>query len=299
MLSILIPVYNINCSILVDDLLNQLPDELTYEIICIDDASTLSYTNTSKFINHPRVSHFKQEVNLGRSSIRNLLVEKSNYDWLLFLDADTLPVKSDFIQKYIDSTIIYPETKVFYGGINYRANDLNASNQLRYKFGLNRESISVEKRSKTPYLSLLMSNTFIHKSVFDKIQFNPLIKKYGHEDAVFSNDLCKKEVAVKHIENPIYHTGVEPNTVFLNKTKIAVENLLHLHQLGILDPQINKLLLFFFKIKPYKVTTILASVYAKFGTYLENKLNNKNPSLFLFDFYRLSYLCYLYHQKKQ
>ncbi len=299
MLSVLIPVYNIDCSVLVEDLLLKLNDEIPYEIICIDDASTMDLINFTKIKNNPNVKHFRQETNLGRSSIRNLLVEKSKYPWLLFLDADTLPVRTDFIQKYVDAIQINPDFNIFFGGIQYRSNDLNDSNHLRYRYGMERESNSVEKRNKTPHLSMLMSNTLVHRSIFEKVQLNPIIKKYGHEDAVFSYDLYKKGYKVKHIDNPIYHTGIESNDIFLEKTKIAVENLLNLYELGILNPKVNKLLQTFLQLKSYGITSILSKIYQHLGSRFENKLNKENPSLFLFDMCRLSYLSFLYHSKKQ
>jgi len=297
-LSILIPIYNFDCTTLVENLLIKINESVEYEIICIDDCSTESNPGLENLATKKNVVLIKLETNLGRSSIRNLLVEKSKYPWLLFLDADILPVQSTFIENYIDAISEYPGIKVFFGGIKYREIDMQNNNHLRYKYGINRESNQVDKRRKTPHLSMLMSNTILHRSVFDVVQLNPTIKKYGHEDAVFSYDLYKKGYYVKHIHNPVFHTGIETNIVFIEKTKVAVENLLNLYELGILNPKVNKLLQTFLKIKRFGFSRTFAMIYNKFGLKMEQKLDHDNPSLFIFDLFRLSYLCAIYHQKK-
>lgn len=296
MLSVLIPVYNIDCSALIKSLLEQLQDTVAYEIICIDDASTVKLNYPDSLKNHPNVKMISQEVNLGRSMIRNLLVEKASYDWFLFLDADTLPVSSNFIKNYIEAT--KEQQKIYFGGIKYRAEDINAHNHLRYKYGTERESLSLEVRQKSPYLTMLLSNTLIHKSVFESVKLHKNILKYGHEDAVFSHDLCKKGFEIKHIDNPVFHTGVETNAVFMEKTKVAVENLLHLYHSGIISPKANRLLKIFIRQKNTGVSYLLSFFYKMFGKRLENLNDRKNPSLFIFDMCRLSYICFLHHQKR-
>jgi glycosyltransferase involved in cell wall biosynthesis len=298
-LSVLIPVYNIDCSILVDALLKQFHKaKIEYEIICMDDASTMEIKSKVHLEKNPKVKLNKQEKNLGRSSIRNLLADTAQYEWLLFIDADTYPSSDLYIQNYIKK-IKEPDAKpVVFGGIDYRLFDLTSDNYLRYKYGTEREKIPVDKRNKKPYLTMLLSNTLIQKSVFDKVKLNSNIKKYGHEDAVFSYDLFTNAIEVTHINNPVYHTGIENNDVFLDKTKVAVENLLHLHQLGIIDPKVNKLLKVFIQSKRLGITFMLAQLYKVFGKKLEHFINNQNPSLTIFDFCRLSYMSYLYHYHK-
>ncbi len=136
-----------------------------------------------------------------------------------------------------------------------------------------------------------MSNTLVHKSVFTKVQFSSQIKEYGHEDAVFSYDLYHADIAVTHLDNPVYHTGIEDNSIFIHKSKTAVENLWNLYQKGLINPEINKLLKWYFKLKFWRIDTILSFIYSRFHLSIEKSLSKKNPSLFIFDLYRLSYLC--------
>lgn len=299
MLSILIPVYNINCFPLVESLVRQLdPLEIDYEIRCVDDASTITFEDHLSFEKWGKVSYTILKKNIGRSRIRNLLASKAAYNWLLFLDADTLPTHDGFVSKYITIINSNPQEKVFSGGLAYREKDLTNTNHLRYKYGKSRESIPVEKREKEPYTSLLMSNTLVKKSVFERVQFNDKINLYGHEDAVFSYDLYGASIPIKHIDNAVYHTGLESNKVFIKKSKIAVKNLRYLYLQGLIHPEINRLLKYYTKARFFFLLSLFSSLYKRFYTSFEKKLSDENPSLALFDIYRFSYLCYLSKMEK-
>lgn len=279
-----------------DALLKQLHKaKIPFEIICMDDASTSEIQPKHNLKKHPELKFLKQEINLGRSAIRNLLVENAQFEWVLFLDADTFPSSELYIKNYLENIKSSEPNLIVFGGIDYRLVDLTSDNYLRYKYGTEREKIPVDKRNKKPYLTMLLSNTLLHKSIFDKVKLNANIKKYGHEDAVFSYDLFTNGFEVKHINNPVYHTGIENNDIFLEKTKIAVENLLLLHKMGIISPKVNKLLKVFLRTKATGLSFVLAHFYKFFGEKLEKLNNNQNPSLTIFDFCRLNYMCYLYH----
>ena len=42
------------------------------------------------------------QKNIGRINNRLLLAEKSQYEWLIFLDVDTLPNEDNFLKNYIE-----------------------------------------------------------------------------------------------------------------------------------------------------------------------------------------------------
>jgi len=283
----------------VNSLVQQLEKVSTnYEIICLDDASTQTFKTHAQIEQMDGVSYLKLKENIGRSRIRNKLSSKAKYDWLLFLDADTLPVHANYIPNYIDTIKDSPKEQVFSGGLAYRLEDLTPTSHLRFKYGQARESLSVEKRRKEPFMTLLMSNTLLKKDVFSKVQFNDKITLYGHEDAVFSYELFEASIKIKHIDNPVYHTGLESNEAFIKKTRTAVKNLWYLYLQGLMHPEVNRLLKFYTKAKQYFLVAFFSKLYLKFQDYFEQKLSKKNPSLALFDLYRFSYLCHLSKTEK-
>ena len=90
MLSILIPVFNYDVRAFVKCLSDQsVALEVSVEIICLDDASAATFQAlNAEVASLPNVEYSVSEVNLGRSAIRNAMVEKAQFEHLLFLDCD-------------------------------------------------------------------------------------------------------------------------------------------------------------------------------------------------------------------
>ena len=75
--------------------------------------------------------------NLGRSRIRNWLGKAAYFEYLLFLDGDSVIKSKDFIKKYIDHAI---EDTVIYGGRNYQPNKPKSKKKiLHWKYGSKKE----------------------------------------------------------------------------------------------------------------------------------------------------------------
>jgi glycosyltransferase involved in cell wall biosynthesis len=291
MLSVLIPIYNFNTTELVASIHQQLKlGSIEFEIICVCDASTkfnLENETIKKFSNTELISLKK---NIGRSKIRNLLVAKSNYDWLLFLDADVFPKKDLFVKRYLDCISNNGE-KVFCGGIIYKTEKPDNNKMLRWVYGKNREEISVNIRSERPYQYVSGANFLINKSIFEFIKFNEEIIEYGYEDVLFIEDLKNSNIEISHLENPVFHLGIESNLVFLNKTKEGVENLLYISSNNILKGDNLKLLKTFEILKKCNLNLVFSKVFLIFQKSIEQNLLSKKPSLFLFDIFKLGYLC--------
>ena len=161
MLSILIPIYNFAVKELVNGLSSQAQDlNIPFEILCVDDNSK----NTSKLNDGlekiGKVNYQLNKKNIGRSAIRNLLTDKAQYDYLLFLDCD-VRIGDNFIKKYID---FKHESEVIVGGVSYTEYEqLEKSKQLRWKYGRHREERKAHFRNQKPYASFSACNLFINK----------------------------------------------------------------------------------------------------------------------------------------
>lgn len=292
MLSILIPTYNYNVVPLVLELQKQcLECKIAFEIIVIDDDSKL-FTTENQEINSLKNCRFeKLEKNIGRSAIRNLLSKKAAFDHLLFLDADTIPIHNNFISNYISQ--INEDEKVVYGGIEYQKNKPQKAQILRWIYGNAREALSVEKRKENPYLSLLSLNFLIHKNIFKKVVFNENIPNLRHEDTLFSYNLMQKNVPIIHIDNPVCHLGLDDFEVAIrkeNESLVALKHLIDTELLAVDYVRISKLIR---KIKKVKLIPIFAVFHKIMRLVFLKNLASSNPSLFIFDLYRLSYLCQL------
>ena len=290
MLSILIPTYNYNVFQLVSELNNQCEKAgIKYEIIVQDDASKSELNIENEKINAiSNCSFFINNENLGRGKNRNSLFEKSKFDFILFLDSDTMPVLDKFITKYINASIDY---KVVYGGLQYQEQKPEKPQLLRWVYGKKREALTLNERIKNPNKTALTSNFLIDRTIFLYNKFDNEITKYGYEDYLFFLNLEKKDISVHHIENTVIHLGLESSDEFLNKTKVALENLNNLYSIGLLSFNDNRILSIYTKLKKIKLVTFFSFIYANFNFLFRKNLTSSNPSLFIFDVYKLSYFC--------
>ncbi|WP_163516610.1 glycosyltransferase family 2 protein [Gelidibacter japonicus] len=297
MISVLIPVYNYNIIPLVKDLHRQLTEAgIVFEILAHDDGSTnQAIIESNQSINNLEyTSYHILNQNIGRSAVRNLLAKDASFEWLLFLDADVLPKNRNFIPKYLRS--IKVNSEVIYGGILYSEEKPDQTNLLRWIYGNKREVLSSEERNKNTYIAFLTLNFLIHKSVFSKVSFNENIPNLRHEDTLFSYNLKLKNINVEHIENPTYHLGLEDSKQFLKKSMESVDALFLLLKQGLIPEDYTKISRIFFKLKRLGLHYVLAIIYKLFRNNFKRNLLSSKPSLFIFDFCRLGYLCTLYIQ---
>ncbi|MDD4148952.1 MAG: hypothetical protein PHE33_02875 [Bacteroidales bacterium] len=157
-------------------------------------------------------------------------------------------------------------------------------------------------REKNPNKSFTTNNFLISKSVFDKIKFREFLKGYGHEDSLFGFELKQHNYIIFHIDNPVLHCGLENNEIFLSKTCKALENLILIqnnHEVNSAFINEVKLVKTYHKIKKCKLKFLIGFMFYTFEKPIKNHLiKSTNPSLFLFDFYKLAYYSKLKNQVK-
>lgn len=292
MVSLLIPTYNYDVVSLVKSLYKQLKkQEISFEIICFDNGSKSKVNLKNEQINDLDYCVFVSlKKNGGRSKIRNLLADKAAYDWLLFLDADVLPVSEKFIKIYLDS-IRKENQNVVYGGLKYVDNTPPDDEMLRWVYGKDREEIPLKERVLSPDMHFASANFLIEKSLFQQIKFDESLVEYGHEDTLLALNLKKKKIPIHQIDNPVYHLGLDKSKLFIVKTKKSIENLMYLQnqqKIGIKD---NRLLKRLDHLKKMKLNYLFSFLFKKLSRKMEHNLCSKRPSIFIYDLYKLGYIC--------
>ena len=288
MLSILIPTYNYEVYELVKVLNKQAQDaKIEFEIIVLDDGSQKFQTENNKINEFQFCTYEILKVNIGRSAIRNLLAKKAAFDNLLFLDSDTIPINTNFISNYLLQ--ITKQEKIVSGGILYPELKPKKNQLLRWKYGNSREALSVKVRNERPYLRLLTLNFMIQKSVFEKVSFNEKIPNLRHEDTLFSYNLKQQNILVEHIENPVYHNGLDDFEVAIKKENESLVALKYLVENQLIPYDYISLSKLFYTLKKIKLVFLLKVFYKTTKPILLKNLASKNPSLFIFDLYRLGY----------
>ena len=292
MLSILIPTFNYDITALVAEVHKQSKScNIPFEILVFDDASTdLEVRKNNASINALKnTSYTILKSNIGRSAIRNKLAKSAQYSWLLFLDADVIPVNNHFVLNYVNS--LSDSKPIIYGGISYKEERPNQSQLLRWVYGKKREALNSGIRKKDIYVSFLTLNFIIRKDTFEKASFNENIPNLRYEDTLFSYDLKRKKIPITHIENPVCHLGLESSKIFLNKSKESLDALnLFLNQ-KLIDHKYMKISRVKNRLQKFKLDLLLSTIYPLLKKRFEKNLLSNTPSLFIFDLYRLSYLC--------
>ena len=284
MLSILIPVYNINCVSLVKKLHEMaLLTKIPFEILLADDASCEEVREENRVLNVLKGCHMLElEENHGPAFVRNYLGEQACYPYLLFLDTDTRPVEAEFLSTYLN----HVGEHVVCGGFSYKKVE---GAVLRYKYGMQVEAQPATERNKQPYQRFISMNFLIPRKIFLSVRFDETFH-LGYEDTAFGRRLEAAGVPVLHIENPVWHLVEEDTSAFLAKTRRSVKNLLGYEQE--LLPYV-RLLRWYNGVKRFHAVALTAFIFRMSESLLEKNLTGKHPSLRLFAFYKLGYFCRL------
>lgn len=287
-LSICIPVYNFDVRELVFDLKKEIDSrKIDAEIILIDDASDAVFKSINKELQEQVSKLVFLKENIGRARIRNLFLQYSSGEYLLFLDCDVKIATETFLWNYISEINKQPDLELLYGSF---AIDPQYASTLRNKYSVKRE---IFFGSRSYDFSLFKTvNFIISKRILEKFPFNETLTEYGYEDFVFAKLLEQNKIKFLAMTNPVIHVDDASNAVFLRKAEIGMESLFRLSK----DPRNSA---FIKDVKVYKAAVILKrlrliplflSVYKVFERKIRANLLSKDPNLWCFDFYKLAVL---------
>jgi glycosyltransferase involved in cell wall biosynthesis len=289
-LSILVPTYNYDCTQLVRDLHAQAEClAIEYEIIVADDASPISaIKGKNRAINDILHCRFVElPENVGRARIRNRLADEAQGEWLLFMDADAEVISNTFIADYLR----HSDADVVCGGLCHAEVLSSPEVSLRYAYEKRADKKRAARyRAKNPFGQFTPFNFMIRRSVFQDIRFDESIVGYGHEDTLFGIMLERRGVAMRHIDNPLRHVGLERNELFLEKTRSALRNL------ALLEDAMqgySSLLKLYGVLRGLRLDGCVARWFVRREALLTHRLMSPAPSLPLFFAYKLGYYCSL------
>ncbi len=291
MLSILIAIYNLDVRELVTNLDQQCrASGIKYELLCFDDHSRSSFHHLNASLHQLRSVRYKRfAANQGRAQLRNALGRDAAFPYLLFIDGDSRVVADDYISNYLSHL---DEQLVLVGKTVYQRQPPEEPDwQLRWLYGRRREQTAAAERQKAPYQSFKTHHFVIPKSIFLRIEFDGSLERYGHEDTLFGLQLQSRQIAIKHLDNPLEHTGLDSTRDFLNKSKAAVKNLYRLSKSK--EHFSSRLLQKHKQLKSLRLSGAVGNLYPILAKPLEAHLQSRHPMIGLFDLYKLTYLCWL------
>ncbi|MDR0795626.1 MAG: glycosyltransferase [Tannerella sp.] len=295
MLSICIPIYNFN----VTELVKSLYDEaetlcIEYEIILSDNASQANFRQENALLAAlPNVHYFQSEINMERAGNRNFLFKTAQFPFILFMDCDSKVAKKDYIKDFLPFCV--PGIVCLGGRVYDREKPKDSKHIFHWKVGRSRESKPAEMRSKRPNNSFMSCNFLIDQNIFNIVTFDERLQGYCNEDTLFGIELKKKGITITHIDNPLYHIGLEKAEVFLSKIEEGLRNYHKINYLYNNDPifiESCKILSVESRLKKWHLAKLFKFLFLILRKRMYRNLVGKNPSLFVYDLYKLGYLCY-------
>lgn len=296
MLSVLVPIYNRDVRTLVQGLEKQLAESgIPYEIILTDDCSTDEYRMlNSSLRNIQHLIYIDNDINMGRAKVRNFLAEQAQNPYLLFIDCDATIIDGQYVRRYLSAIEKMKKFDEFVinGGVAYRNEKPESEYHLRWLYGRRCEQTPASRRNLRPYHHFTPFNVVITKKTFQHIWFDELLTTYGNEDTLFGYQLKADNIPYLHIDNQLYHDGLDSNKDYLRKVEVAIDNLEYIVNRNDNDAfylEDNLLLRTYHRCKHLGLKKPLVFIFKTSGRKMQRKLFKK-PNLVLLDLYKLTYL---------
>jgi len=230
-LSVIIPVYNWDVTLLVEALAREIVSANLYneiEIVIADDCSSREYRekNQQEINKHSFCRYYEQKKRGGRSVVRNFLVKQTKHPFVLMLDADMLPDKENFLSEYRQQISL--NQKIICGGYSYKKRILQGREYDFYYYkGKKTEEISAKERNETPWRYLFTGNVLVHRDVLDKIGFDENFVNYGYEDIEWGIRLSCN-YPIHHVDNTCSHLGLIQKNKAFARMRSSIPNFLRL-----------------------------------------------------------------------
>lgn len=285
MLSILIPVKDYDCHLLIEALHKQGEQlGLPYEILVGEDGTATNNLVLNAIADSlPHCRRIKREQNIGRARMRNLLAEEAAQPCLVFIDSDAVVEKNDFLACYAAAL---NECDVVCGGLYHAEEPPREGCSLRFRYEKEADKRrDAATRNKAPHARFSTFNFAIKKEIFNAIGFDDSITRYGHEDTLFGKELERRGIAVMHIENRLLHSGIEDNATYLSKVELSLATLAEIKVKICSTPLIAAAE----RLDRLHLTPLFMLGWRCCRKILKKNLLGETPSLTLFNIYKLGF----------
>ncbi len=308
-ISVLIPVYNYDCTLYVRGLVAQLEALMAeeadrgmgYEVLLLDDASTDTETlHANRALNRlPHTQYIEATTNRGRALGLNLLLDRAQYQYVLVTDADAAIVSPHYLSTYWDHRT---EAPVLVGGLTSAIPEL-AGHELRYRYEKHAEEERRRRFAHTRrvdadavYHHFSTFNLWMDRRVTASYRFDERCEEYGYEDALFGLTLRERGVPARYIDNPLAHLGIDSNRSFLEKTEASLRTLSRLTGLMQASAGTSRL---WQRLCGMGMGSLVAALFNRVKPLMQRQLYGRKPSLIVFQLYKLGYYAALMKAKRQ
>ena len=224
-LSVLIPFYRDNPSMLLSELLAQAERLRGVEILIYDDGTLdpkicATLAAQVKDASSP-VTLLIAEQNMGRATARNTLQEKARGEWVLFLDADMRPGSEQFLSNYI-ALIEADAGDIIFGGFTV-PETASRSEELHRALSEVSDCLAFSERQAAGPQYVATSNLCVRKAVLLAEPFDSGFVGWGWEDSEWAARVARRYTLI-HAENTALHLGLESDDTLLKRFKESAHN---------------------------------------------------------------------------
>jgi hypothetical protein len=161
-------------------------------------------------------------ANEGRSKGRNRLMGEARATRLLFLDADMLPDRPDFLGTYL-ALIAAEDPAVAFGGFTLERTPVDPARGLHRALSLRGDCRPAAVRQREAEKSLCTSNLLVRREVFAHEAFDEGFVGWGWEDVEWAIRVAARW-PVRHVDNPASHLGLDTDAALIAKYERSVAN---------------------------------------------------------------------------
>ena len=175
-IDIVVPSFRLQSKYLLSILQMEIPAETNVRFLLIaDNPNTEIPREILPFIDNEKVILIRNPKNIGVCRTRNIGIDNSKGDWILFLDDDVTPSKNLLIT-YIHSISDNPHEIGFFGDVVFPAPINNFTNGIKTSGLLALFSLSDHSNSRkwTP-----TANVIVKRSAIGDVRFNEVFAKAG------------------------------------------------------------------------------------------------------------------------
>ena len=224
-LSVLVPFYHDNPSMLLSDLLEQAARLRGVEILIYDDGTLdpkicAILAAQVKDASSP-VTLLIAEQNMGRATARNTLQEKARGEWVLFLDADMRPGSEQFLSNYL-ALIEANAGDIIFGGFTV-PETATRSEKLHRALSEVSDCLALSERQAAGPQYVATSNLCVRKSVLLAEPFDSGFVGWGWEDSEWAARVARRYTLL-HADNTALHLGLESDDTLLKRFKESAHN---------------------------------------------------------------------------
>ncbi len=217
-LSVLVPFFRDDAAALLQALDLEATDA-PVEILIYDDGTgdTELTERIAETVGHAQrpMRLITNPKNQGRSAARNALFEAARAEWVLFLDADMLPAKTDFLQTYL-TLIKEANADVIFGGFKVEPTSENADLNLHRALSEVSDCLSLSARQAAGPQYVASSNLCVRSDVLIAQPFDAGFSGWGWEDSEWAARVTK-QFTLLHADNPALHLGLETTDTLLRR----------------------------------------------------------------------------------